>query len=353
MRTGRLEHTFVAGTELGRQVTDNLRLTAYFTSIGPTTTAVTVPVSAPKTSSPVEFRQNATDADNHGVAAQAAIYVQDQIAISRHVDAILGLRYDRFHVDLTNNRTASDVEGEDTLVSPRLGLVYKPIAPVALYGSYTLSYLPRAGEQLASLTVTNEALEPEEFRNYEVGAKWDITSALSFTAAIYRLNRGNVVVADPLDPTVSLLVDAQRTSGLELELGGRPATRWDVVAGYAYQRGEITRSISATVLAGARLGQVPAQALSVWNKVRLGREWGVGLGVIARSKSFVATDNAVVLPAFGRVDAAVFYSPAGRVGVQINVENLLDNRYYPTAHSNNNIMPGSPRAVRLALSTRF
>ena len=37
------------------------------------------------------------------------------------------------------------------------------------------------------------------------------------------------------------------------------------------------------------------------------------------------------------------------VRAQVNVENLLDVRYYPTSHGNNNIMPGSPRLVRLSL----
>jgi catecholate siderophore receptor len=37
----------------------------------------------------------------------------------------------------------------------------------------------------------------------------------------------------------------------------------------------------------------------------------------------------------------------------VNVENLFDERYFWAAHSNNNIAPGSPRGVRVALTTRF
>jgi catecholate siderophore receptor len=37
----------------------------------------------------------------------------------------------------------------------------------------------------------------------------------------------------------------------------------------------------------------------------------------------------------------------------VNVENLLDERYYATSHGNNNIMPGAPRTVRLTLTTGF
>jgi catecholate siderophore receptor len=39
--------------------------------------------------------------------------------------------------------------------------------------------------------------------------------------------------------------------------------------------------------------------------------------------------------------------------VQVNVENLFDEDYYASAHNNTNITPGSPRAIRFALTTRF
>jgi catecholate siderophore receptor len=35
------------------------------------------------------------------------------------------------------------------------------------------------------------------------------------------------------------------------------------------------------------------------------------------------------------------------------VENLLSEDYYAYANGNNNITPGSPRAVRVGLTTRF
>ncbi len=352
-RTGRFPHTVVVGTELGRQVTDNLRLTAFFTSIGPTTTSIATPIENPVTSLPVTFRASASDAENRGVATVAAVYAQDQVTLSRHVQAVVGLRYDRFAVDLRNNRTGTNLSSDDGLLSPRLGLIVKPVEPVSLYASYTLSYLPRAGEQLASLSPTNQALEPETFRNYEVGAKWDVLPALSFSTAVYHLDRGNVAVPDPLDPARSLLVDGQRTVGLEVELGGKVSERWSLFAGYALQDGEITRSLSSAALAGARLAQVPRHSFSLWNRYDVTQTWGVGLGVIAQGDRFVATDNLVALPAFARVDTALFVRLTPRVRAQINVENLLDERYYSSAHNNNNITPGSPRALRVSLTTGF
>jgi catecholate siderophore receptor len=347
------DHTLLVGMELGRQETDNLRNTAYFTSIGPTTTSVSVPVANPVTSLPIELRPSATDADNHGVATTAALYVQDQLALSRKLQAVLGLRYDRFDMDFTNHRTASGLESRDDLFSPRVGLVFKPAEPVSLYASYSLSHLPRAGEQLGSLSLTNQALEPESFTNYELGAKWDLGRGIALTAAAYRLDRGNVIVPDPQDPTRSQLVDAQRTKGVELGVAGNLTAAWSVAGGYAWQDGEITRSLSATVPAGARLAQLPEHSFSLWNRYDFSRRWGAGVGVIHRSEVFSSTDNGVVLPSFTRVDAALFFSLGSKLRAQLNVENLFDVDYYSYAHSNNNITPGSPRALRAALTTRF
>jgi catecholate siderophore receptor len=334
-------------------VTDNLRLTGFFPSAGPTATSVALPLASPSTSLAVEFRDSAREQDNHGVATAAGLYVQDEVVLTRQVQAIVGVRYDRFDVDFTDNRTGAEFTSRDGLVSPRVALVFKPATPISLYASYSRSSLPRAGEQLSSLTLTTQALEPEVFRNREVGAKVELGPALWLTAAVYRLDHGNVVVRDAVNPTLSHLVDAERSSGLELELAGNPTGRWAVQGGYAYQDAEIRRSLSAAVAAGARLAQVPRHAFSLWNKYDVSRMWAVGLGVIAQGDRFVATDNLVVLPAYARVDAAVFATLTPHVRLHVNVENLTDERYFWAAHNNNNIAPGSPRALRVALRTQF
>jgi catecholate siderophore receptor len=352
-RTGGINHTVLAGVELGRQVTDNRRLTGYFSSVSPTTTTVALPLADPRTTLPIEYRAASSDANNHGVATVAAAYAQDQMTLTSRLQAIVGVRFDSFGVDLTDHRTATMLSSRDGLLSPRLALIYKPVDAVSLYTSYTRSYLPRAGEQLASLSLTTQALEPENFRNLEAGAKWDISPFFALTTAVYRLDHGNVAVRDAINPNVSHLVDAERSTGLELELSGSLSDRWTLQGGYAYQDGRITESLSATVLAGARLAQVPRHSFSLWNRYDFSRMWGVGLGIISRGDSFVATDNTVILPGFTRLDAGLFFTLHSGLRANVNIENALDTRYYWSAHNNNNIAPGSPRALRVTLTTQF
>lgn len=353
LETGAVKHQLLAGLELARQRTDNLRLTGYFTAISPTTTSVLVPIANPRPTSPLTFRLSATDADNHGVARTVAVYAQDQVTLLPKLQAVVGVRLERFTVDFRNNRSAATVDSTDSLVSPRAGLLFKPADNLSFYASYTMSFVPRAGEQLSSLTLTNRSLDPEEFNNYEIGVKWDVRPDLAFTAATYRLDRSNVVITDPADPTKSLLVDGQRAKGLELGVTGRITRNWSVAGGYAYQDGRIKTTQSATVVAGSRLAQLPRHTFSLWNRYDLNKKWGLGLGLIYRDEIYASTDNTVKLPGFIRFDAAIFHRFNDRVRMQANIENVFDRDYYASAHSNTNITPGSPRALRVSITTAF
>ena len=353
LETGAMRHHLLAGLEFARQETDNFRQTGYFGTISPTTTSVLVPVTNPRTTLPLSFRQSATDADNHGVARSMAVFAQDQVNLLPGLQAVVGARLERFTVDFRNNRTAVTLDSTDHLVSPRAGLLFKPRDELSIYASYTMSFVPRAGEQLSSLSLTNRSLDPEEFRNFEVGVKWDVRPDLAFTAATYRLDRSNVVITDPADPTRSLLVDGQRAKGLELGVTGRLTQCWSIAGGYAYQDGRIKTTQSATVVAGARLAQLPRHTLSLWNRYDFNRRFGLGLGAIYRDEIYASTDNTVKLPGFVRFDAAVFYRVNDQVRVQANLENVFDRGYFSTAHSNTNITPGSPRALRLSVTTVF
>jgi catecholate siderophore receptor len=343
--TGAVGHEFLAGVELGEQVTDNFRNTGYFNG---TDLLFPVPASDPTVVVPVTFRQAATDADNHGRATVAAVYLQDQVRFSPHWLAVIGLRYDSFDMDFTNNRTRDRIRTSDAPISPRGGLVYQPAENLSFYASYSQSFVPRAGSQLASLTLTNAAFDPEEFENVEVGAKWNASPALALTAAIFQLDRTNVVIPDPNDSSQSLLVDGQRTEGIELGVSGRVTEAWSLQGGYAYQDGQLTDRLGGTTLA-----QLPRHVASLWNRYDFNSAWGVGLGVIYQGEMFAASDNLVTLPEFTRMDAGVYYAPSERLRMQLNVENLLDEKYYPNAHNNNNITPGSPTAVRLAVTASF
>ena len=79
----------------------------------------------------------------------------------------------------------------------------------------------------------------------------------------------------------------------------------------------------------------------------------MALGVLHQSSQFATISNAVRLPAFTRVDAAVFYEVSDRVELQVNVENLTDADYFPSAHTDNNISTGKPLNARLTMRMKL
>jgi catecholate siderophore receptor len=348
-RTGLVSHTLLLGAELGRQVTDNFRETGYFNDVS---TSRSVPVSNPTDFTPLTFRQSATDADNHVRNSIRSIYGQDQIAFSDHLQLVAGVRYESFGIRYHDNRSGSTLERTDAMVSPRLGVVVKPVAPASLYASYSVSYLPSAGDQFSSLTDVTKALEPEQFRNFEIGAKWDVADRVAVTAAAYRLDRTNTRAPSPADPTVTVQTGSQRSKGYEFGVNGRLLPSWEVSGGFARQQARIT-STTASAREGATVPVVPASAFSLWNRYQVASGFGIGLGVVHQAAVYAAIDNTVRLPAFTRVDGAAFLRLGSRLRAQMNLENVLNAKYYPLAHNNNNITPGSPRAVRLSLTTGF
>lgn len=349
VRTGGIRHTLLIGSELGRQRTSNFRNTGYFYD---QVTSVMVPFANPRFTGPVTFRQSATDADNAATNYVASVYVQDQVELNRYVQLVGGVRYDHFTIDFLNHRTNETLGREDNMVSPRAGVVVKPFAPLSIYSSYSVSYLPSSGDQFSSLTATSQTLKPEKFTNYEVGAKWDIARALSLTAAAYRLDRTNTTARDPNNPAITVQTGSQRTNGYELSVNGNLTRRWMVVGGYAYQDAFVSSATTAA-RAGARVALVPYNTVSLWNNYRVLPRLSMGLGIIHQGEMFAGIDNAVRLPNFTRADVAAFYTVTETLRLQANLENLFDNTYYATAHSNNNIMPGSARALRIGLVYRF
>lgn len=378
---GSVQHKLLAGMELGRQDTDNSRRAAFFgadcgvRSANNTTLTLDIDNASETPDCAVSFSPNLVNGnnafrDNHSRVKNVAFYLQDQIALSRQWEVILGLRHDRFDTEFDGQRrkgnapNANSIVSErfdvtDNKVSPRAGLIFKPMQNLAIYASYSQTFVPRAGDQLTSLTASTESLSPEKFINHEVGAKFDVTPELSLTTALYRLQRENMAVSDPANPSELILVDGQETRGFELGVTGKVTARWSVFGGYAYQDGEITEqqgSGNSAVLEGSDLAQTPEHTFSLWNRYDFNPVWGVALGIVSRSEMYAALPTATtstLLPGYTRYDAAVYGRFSDKLRLQVNIENLTGKEYVLDAHNNNNITPGAPLTARATLTYDF
>ncbi len=337
--TGSIDHMLLIGVEAARQDTGNNRRNAIFASPNG---QLGDPVTFPAFSFGPVIRDRTSQAD------VLAVYAQDQIEIGQAIELVIGLRHDRFELDTVDLVSGAALSRTDNLWSPRVGLIYKPVENASIYASYAVSYLPQSGDQFLALSPTTANLEPEEFRNYEIGAKWEARPGLIATAAVYQLDTTNGTAAGPVPGTV-VLTGEQRTRGFEAGLTGRLTDALQIAAGYSYTDAKVIGGDDA----GKRTAQVPKHNASLWARYQATDRLGLGVGASYQSKSFANLSNAVVLPGYGRLDLAAFYRLTDGIEAQINVENVTDATYFPVAHNDNNISTGAPINARFTLRARF
>jgi len=153
--------------------------------------------------------------------------------------------------------------------------------------------------------------------------------------------------------TKKIIVDGQRSRGLELTLNGNLTDRYSVLAGYNYVNAEITKDQGvgpSAISEGTRLGNVASHNFSIWNKYEFNSTWSAALGMIGRGEMYAATptsSTSVTIPGWIRMDAAAYARIDEKTSVQFNIENLLDKSYYSSAHNENNIMVGMPLNAKI------
>lgn len=277
-----------------------------------------------------------------------SVYVQDEMAVTESLDLVLGARFDQFEIDVFNVPASESRSKREEEVSPRIGVVYKPMQNMSLYASYSESFLPRSGEQFANINGSKNQLDADTFANTEIGFKWDISSSLSFTAAIFEIEQESPQVADSDPDTLDVI--KSETDGFELQLEGQITDAWYVSAAYSFLDGEQMGRSGPT---GLRPRELPENMFSVWNFVQFTANLGMGIGLTYQDESFINNSNTARLPSYTRVDAAIYYEWSDDWRIQLNVENLGDTDYYPSSHSTHQATVGAPFNARIAITKDF
>lgn len=341
-------HTLLAGFEASEQQTDDSRRFARFGAGATSTTgplALERPLSVPAVSFTPVGRQSRSK------VKVFSAYIQDHWEIGDHFQLIAGVRYDDFRIATLNTISGFAAKRSDSKWSPRVGAILKPQDNISIYASYAISFLPQSGDQFTVLDAVTATLAPEKFRNLEAGVKWDFTPDLGLTAAIYQLDRSNTRATDPLTGN-PVLSGKSRSKGFEIALAGRISHAWQASLGYALQDGEI-RAATTAAPAGRRLAQLPKHQISAWTRYDVTDRIGAGLGLVHQSAQYATISNAVRMPAYTRLDAALYFDVSEDFTFQLNAENLTNAHYYPSAHTDNNISTGKPFNVKATVRLKF
>ena len=355
---GNTTHTLLAGFESIDTENSNFRFNTYWTSKDCSVSGydqesfnISDPMDFSVTSggvpTAVEYMNPCSlKTDTETDLTVTSFYIQDQVDLTDNLILVLGGRHDTFDVTVDDIKNGTSAAREDSEFSPRMGLIFKPRDAVSVYYSYSESFAPRSGEQYKKLTGgspgSGETLRPDYFENTELGVKVDLNSDLSLTAAYFDSEADKAGYDGSSAEYIvqrGLVVD-----GIELELKGKVNDNLDVTFGYTSMDGKNGTK-------DAR--EIPETMYSMWANYEVNPKLGWAVGVMHQGESLIKDGGTQMLPDYTRVDAAVYLMLSDDFRLQVNMENLTDELYFPHSHSTHQVSVGRERNIRLSLTRSF
>ena len=348
-QTGSVKHTLLVGAEIIDTENENFRYNTFFITTEDDNEVfnITRPINFGVNAAGVRTYNDFT-ADLKSKTASdievTSFYIQDQIDVSDNLKIMLGGRFDSFDITVRDIKNGTSETREDEEVSPRAGLIFKPQENLSLYVSYSESFLPRSGEQFKSLSSSSARLDPDVFESTEIGVKWDIRDNLSFTVSYFDSEQTQAV-RDSDTGENSEIVGLQ-VDGIELELKGQVSDKLYLALGYSDLDGETGK--------GGEPREIPEQTASLWATYQVNDNFGLGFGITHQGESNIKNDKpGLILPDYTRVDFAAYYDISEDLSLQLNVENITDELYFPHSHSTHQASVGEPLNARFSLRRKF
>lgn len=287
------------------------------------------------------------------------MYFQDQVDLTKALHLLFSGRH-----DWARNSTGSGPVSGPSLnsvstekFSPRVGLVYEPAKWVSLFANWTEAL----GANNGGLSASGQPFAPEWAEQVEGGVKTEFFDGrLSSTLAIYQLVKENVLTADTSTPNPidQIAIGKARSQGLEFDMTGKITDKLSLIGSYAYTDTKVL--VNNNGLQGKQLPGVPEHSGSLWLNYEVMEGWKIGSGAYISGQRQANVANDFQLPGYTRWDAMTSYQwkvSDAKVTAQVNVNNILDKRYFAYADQFGNArfdaMPGSPRTVMGSIRVEY
>lgn len=304
---------------------------------------------------------SAPDSNQMDLLRSDSLFLQDAIHLTDQWILVGGARYQMYDqyagkgVPFTAN---TDGNGQKWV--PRAGLVYRYTDELSFYGSYTESFKPNSTiAPLANKSVLDGSLEPEQSKSWELGTKLDIPGRITASAALFNIEKRNVLVEVGDGPTAIYSVAGKvRSRGLELDASGQLTDKWSVIGSYAYTDAVVTEDPD---LKGNRLQNVAKNTGSLsavydFGSILGGDQLRVGAGARYVGERAGNAANDFDLPSYTVADAFATYDTkieGQKVKFQLNVKNLFDRTYYTSAVNTQFVSIGDARQVSVSSTLEF
>ena len=273
----------------------------------------------------------------------SSIYFQDQIDVSDRLKLMIGGRHDTFDITVADIKSGTSQSREDKEFSPRAGIIFKPSENVSWYYSYSESFLPRSGEQYKKLTASAAALDPDLYQSREFGVKITISKNLSFAAAYFDSEQ-TIATRDTSGEGAEII--GLQVDGLEIELKGKVNDKMNIVIGFSSMDGKTS--------SGGEPREIPEHTLSLFSTYKVSEKFEWAFGITQQGESNISNNKPeLILPEYTRVDFGAYYKIAEGLSIQMNIENLTDELYFPHSHSTHQTSVGEPFNARISIRKTF
>jgi len=381
-KTGAVEHDLVAGLEFLQEQ----QISRTLSTQKPGTKAPTTPAANLYNPNHDDVMPELvyTGAYSDGETKTAAAYLFDTIKLlDNRLQFNGGVRLDYYHTDyealavatnattLAITKTPTNLKAHDTLVSWKLGSLFKPTENSSLYASYAKSLTPPGSSNFGLSTETtgtqaanNPRGEPQETNHYEVGGKWDVLkNKLALNAAIYHTENENQFTQDPI--TLNWLQEGKtRVQGVELGVVGQITDAWNISAGVAHMKTKQKNQQTFNTTTGEKtvtdsVRWSPDWTASLWTTYDIaGFKLGLGARYVDEQKRVItdstAPANMPKVPSYIVFDAMAGYSFNKNASVNLNVYNLADKDYISALNNGGSrFVLGQPRSAALTFNYKF
>lgn len=381
-KTGAVEHDLVAGLEFLQEQ----QISRTLSTQKPGTKAPTTPAANLYNPNHDDVMPELvyTGAYSDGETKTAAAYLFDTVKLlDNRLQFNGGVRLDYYHTDyealavatnattLAITKTPTHLKAHDTLVSWKLGSLFKPTENSSLYASYAKSLTPPGSSNFGLSTETtgtqaanNPRGEPQETNHYEVGGKWDVLkNKLALNAAIYHTENENQFTQDPI--TLNWLQEGKtRVQGVELGVVGQITDAWNISAGVAHMKTKQKNQQTFNTTTGEKTATdsvrwSPDWTASLWTTYDIaGFKLGLGARYVDEQKRVItdstAPANMPKVPSYIVFDAMAGYSFNKNASVNLNVYNLADKDYISALNNGGSrFVLGQPRSAALTFNYKF
>lgn len=386
--TGMLKHNFNLGAEYSDQETDR---TQYIIdgvnatgnvhnacNAGDITSGWCTSVQNPNRG-PWTGTLSTNGADQYNIQSKSkSVYFLNSIEFTPQWLLDLGVRWDDYSTEQTmlagrfNTTTPAGtivkLENDKDFINYQAGLTFKPVENGSIYASYATSANPvgvDGGDGSEGITAAINNLKPEEVRTMELGTKWDVLNdKLNLTAAIFRTEKTNTRATGD-DGTTSNIGET-RVDGIELGVNGNITDKWAISAGYTYLDSEMIDGGFVNTAAtgqpavyapnpsnGNQVQNVAKNSATLWTTYAVTPALTLGAGAVAMDKVYGNATNTKFVPGYVRYDAMARYNVNENVDLQLNLNNLSDERYFTKAYSSHYATEAEGRSAVLAVNFKY